>query len=88
MERRYCTPHEVAERLGVSPDTVMRRIHAGEMPALRVSERVYRIPIKAFELWEQGWVPRHRRVVVRRVDTREEIGADEPVPEASMTLVR
>ena len=88
MAALYFTPLEVAERLGVSPDTVMRRIHAGDLPALRVSERVYRIPIAAFEQWERGWQPRPRRVVVTATDAWEEIGADERAPEGSMTLVR
>ena len=35
--------------LGVSPTTVMTRIHDGALPAVRVSDRVYRIPIAAFE---------------------------------------
>ena len=35
--------------LGVSPTTVMSRIHAGALPAVRVSDRVFRIPIAAFE---------------------------------------
>ena len=47
--RRFYTPHEVAELLGVSPTTVMTRIHAGALPAVRVSDRVFRIPVAAFE---------------------------------------
>ena len=49
MTRRFYTPQEVAELLGVSPTTVMTRIHAGALPAVRVSDRVFRIPIAAFE---------------------------------------
>jgi excisionase family DNA binding protein len=49
MARRFYTPQEAAELLGVSPTTVMSRIHAGALPAVRVSDRVFRIPIPAFE---------------------------------------
>lgn len=88
MAPLYYTPAEVAERLSVSADTVMRRIHAGDLPALRVSDRVYRIPIGAFEQWEQGWQPRRRRVVLDPGAAWEEIGADEHVPEGSMPIAR
>lgn len=47
--RRFYTPGEVADLLGVSPTTVMTRIHEGALPAVRVSDRVYRVPIAAFE---------------------------------------
>lgn len=47
--RRFYTPQEAADLLGVSPTTVMNRIHDGALPALRVSDRVYRIPVAAFE---------------------------------------
>ncbi|HET9852049.1 MAG TPA: helix-turn-helix domain-containing protein [Candidatus Limnocylindrales bacterium] len=47
--QRFYTPQEVAHLLAVSPTTVMARIHDGALPAIRVSERVYRIPVAAFE---------------------------------------
>ena len=47
--RRFYTPQEAADILGVSPTTVMNRIHDGALPAVRVSDRVYRIPVAAFE---------------------------------------
>jgi excisionase family DNA binding protein len=46
---RFYTPQEVARLLGVSPTTVMTRIHDGALPAVRVSDRVYRVPVAAFE---------------------------------------
>jgi excisionase family DNA binding protein len=54
MERRFYTPAEAAAILNVSSTTVMNRIHAGELPAVRVSERIYRIPIPAFERFVSG----------------------------------
>ena len=47
--RRFYTPQEVARLLGVSATTVMTRIHDGALPAVRVSDRIYRIPVAAFE---------------------------------------
>jgi len=47
--RRFYTPGQVAALLGVSTTTVMTRIHNGALPAVRVSGRVYRIPVAAFE---------------------------------------
>jgi excisionase family DNA binding protein len=49
---------EVAERLSVSPMTVYRMIHAGELPAIRIG-RSYRIESRAVEAFLQchgvGW---------------------------------
>lgn len=47
MERRYYTPREVAEQLRVSPTTVMKLIHDGRLYSVRVSERIYRVPVGA-----------------------------------------
>jgi len=47
--KRFYTPQEVGRLLGVSATTVMTRIHEGALPAVRVSDRIYRIPVPAFE---------------------------------------
>ncbi|MEO6349597.1 MAG: helix-turn-helix domain-containing protein [Candidatus Limnocylindrales bacterium] len=47
--RPFYTPQEVALLLGVSSTTVMSRIHDGALPAVRVSDRIYRIPVPAYE---------------------------------------
>ena len=51
---RYYTPREVARRLRVSPTTVMRAIHEDRLFAVRVSERVFRIPVGALARFERG----------------------------------
>lgn len=67
MAKRFYTPQEVAQLLGVSPTTVMSRIHAGALPAVRVSDRIYRIPVPALERFvstrpEPGFEIKYRRV--------------------------
>jgi excisionase family DNA binding protein len=49
LTKRFYAPQEVARLLGVSTTTVMTRIHDGALPAVRVSDRIYRIPVAAFE---------------------------------------
>lgn len=76
MDKRYLTPSEVASELRVSTDTVGRLIDRGDLPAIRVSARIYRIPVPAFARYERGSVT-HRRVVHRQVDEIQEYGAGE-----------
>ncbi len=57
IARRFYTPTEAAQQLGVSSTTVMNLIHDGRLPAVRVSERIYRIPIPAFERFASGEAP-------------------------------
>ncbi len=75
--RRYLTPTEVAGALRVSTDTVLRLVSSGELPAIRVSPRVIRIPTPAFEAFAAGRQPRRRRVVTRRSLSEIDLGAGE-----------
>ncbi|MGH2445906.1 MAG: helix-turn-helix domain-containing protein [Candidatus Limnocylindria bacterium] len=52
--KRFLSPGEVATELGISSTTVMKLIHDGRLPAVRVSERIYRIPEPAFERFVAG----------------------------------
>lgn len=67
MEQRWYSIKEAAERLGVSHDTVSRLVERGELPAIRVSKRIVRIPVPAFDFYASGRTPIQRRVVRRRV---------------------
>lgn len=80
MQKRYMTTSEVADTLRVSTDTVLRLIERGELAALRVSERIYRIPVPAFDRYERGVVAR-RGVVHRDVLDVEDYGATENLQE-------
>lgn len=49
--KRYYTPAEVGEILGIGLTTVYELIHRGEIPSIKVG-RQYRIPIDPFHKWE------------------------------------
>ncbi len=63
MDRRYYTPREVADLLRISPTTVMKMIHERRLFAVRVSERIYRIPIAAVARLQVGEEPSYSPVV-------------------------
>lgn len=81
MAGRWYSIKEAAARLNVSHDTVSRLIDRGELPAIRVSERLVRIPAPALERYESGLAVTPRRVVRRRVSQGAQFGANERVPD-------
>lgn len=85
-DQRYYTPREVARRLRVSPTTVMKLIHDERLYAVRVSERVYRIPVPALRRFEQGATGPQVTVRVREVDALESLG--EPVADLAASSRR
>lgn len=80
MEKRYLSPAEAAGQLSVSASTVLRLIHDGRLPAVRVSERIYRIPVPAFERFQSGVTPPVVVVRERRGQGVGRIGSGEPLP--------
>jgi excisionase family DNA binding protein len=88
MQPLYYTPKEVAALLNVSDDTVLGLIETGDLPALRVSPRIIRIPIVAFDLWREGFRPRRRQVAIREATGPTEFGAGEELPGAIRSLRR
>ena len=80
MARLYYTPKEVAEILGISDDAVLDLVNRGAMPALRVSPRITRIPIAAFDLWREGFKPRRRHVTIGPVRRHVVVGEGEHLP--------
>ncbi len=75
--RRFYSPQEVARLLGVSPTTVMTRIHDGVLPAVRVSDRIYRIPVPAFERFVSTRPAPEFEIAYRRVSRVKKLG--EPI---------
>lgn len=80
QEKRYLSPAEVAQILDVSGSTVLRLIHDGRLPAVRVSERIYRIPAPAFERFQRGETPPAIEVAERSVDALQPLGQGEKRP--------
>lgn len=64
MTDRLLTAREVAEWLGLSPETVLRKWRAGEIPGYRLGSNVLRFKERELE----AWLEEHRRglAVVRR----------------------
>ncbi len=83
MDRLYYTPREVAEILSISDDKVRELVNAGDLPGIRVSPRITRIPIAAFDLWRAGFVPRQRQVVIKPAARRVVVGDGEDRPTAA-----
>ena len=90
MDRIYYTPKEVAEMLRISDDAVLDLIHRNELPALRVSARIIRIPAAGFDAWREGRQPVRRRVRISDASDSKDlkIGEGEQLPDRAQTLRR
>jgi excisionase family DNA binding protein len=80
MARRYHTPKEVAEILAISDDAVLDLINRGDLPGIRISPRITRIPIAAFDRWREGYRPTRQRIVIRRARRETTVGEGETLP--------
>jgi len=88
MAKLYYTPREAAEILAISDDAVLDLINRGDLPALRLSPRITRIPMVAFDRWREGYRPRRRRVSIAPPPRRVEVGVDESLPVARDLVTR
>jgi excisionase family DNA binding protein len=86
QDKQFLSPNDIASELSVSASTVLRLIHEQRLPAIRVSERIYRIPVAAFEKYKAGVLesPSPARISAE-IGKRPRIGAGEPLPEAAET---
>lgn len=84
-EPRWYTIKEVADRLRVSHDTVTRMIEREELPAIRVSARLVRIPAPALHMLERGIAVGRRDVVRRKVPQGVRLGAAESLRDPATT---
>lgn len=82
---RFYSPRQVADLLGVSSTTVMKQIHQGALPAIRVSKRVYRIPVPAFDRYVATTAQPGFKVEYRRVSRVRKLG--KAIPTALDELV-
>ena len=81
QKKQFLTPADVAAELDISSATVMRMIHKGELPAIRVSERIYRIPAASFEMYKAGSLRTVTAAPLRSVDHEPRLGEGESLPE-------
>ena len=86
QDKQFLSPNDIASELSVSASTVLRLIHEQRLPAIRVSERIYRIPVAAFEKYKAGALesPSPARIAPE-ISERPRIGAGESLPEAAET---
>ena len=82
-QKLFLTPAEVAHELAVSTSTVLRLIHAGELPAIAVSQRIYRIPVASFELFKAGALWHPEPVPLGPTKRRPRLASDERLPDAA-----
>ena len=85
QKKPFLTPADVATELDISSATVIRLIHKGELPAIRVSERIYRIPAASFEMYKAGTLRTVTPAPLRSVRQEPRLGEGERLPEARRT---
>jgi excisionase family DNA binding protein len=81
QQKQFLTPAEVAADLDVSSATVMRMIHKGQMPAIHVSERIYRIPAASHEMFKAGTLRTVSAAPLRSVKAEPRLGEGESLPQ-------
>lgn len=81
QDKQFYSPAEVARELGISSTTVLRLVHDGRLPALRISERIYRIPAATFERYKTGTLEGPFEAALGPVKPRPRFGADERLPD-------
>ena len=80
--KAFLTPADVARELDVSSSTVLRLIHRGQLPAIAVSERIYRIPSASFEMFKAGTLRTPAPAPLGGVRQRPRLGHGETLPTA------
>ena len=83
QDKQFYSPAEVARELGISSTTVLRLVHDGRLPALRVSERIYRIPTASFERYKDGTLEQPFEASLGPLKPRPSFGTDERIPEGA-----
>jgi excisionase family DNA binding protein len=70
MAEHLLTARQLAQRLGVSPETVLRWTRRGELPAIRLPGGAIRYREDVFEEWLQDRATTERGVVTRPAGRR------------------
>jgi excisionase family DNA binding protein len=78
LTKSFYSPHEVAQMAGVHPSTILNYIASRRLYAVKLSERTYRIPVRAVVgLLEPERLSRSSLVEDATADVGPEL-ADEP----------
>jgi len=80
--KQFLSPADVAQELDISSTTVLRMIHSGELPAILVSDRIYRIPGASFAMYKAGTLRAAALAPVGGVKRRPRLGQGELLPNA------
>ncbi len=88
QEKQFLSPCDVARELSISSSTVLRMIHSGELPAIAVSERIYRIPTVTFERYKAGTLRTPELAPVGHVKKRPRLGSAERLSIAKTEALR
>ena len=83
QKKPFLTPADIALELDISTSTVLRKIHAGEIPAIVVSDRIYRVPAASFELYKAGRLKSAQPAPLGQPRPRPRIGEGEGKPVAA-----
>ncbi len=79
-KRQFVSPADIAAELGISSSTVLRMIHAGDLPAIPVSARIYRVPAASFELFKAGRLRTPEPAPLGEPKKRPSLGLGETLP--------
>ena len=78
LTKPFYSPHEVAAKAAVHPSTILNYIASGRLYADKLSERTYRIPVRAvIGLLEPERLTRSSMTIEPDADIEAEV-ADEP----------
>lgn len=87
QKKQFLTPADVAAELDISPTTVLRLIHKGELPAITVSQRIYRIPAASFEMYKAGTLRTVTPAPLRSIKKQPRPGEGETLPVARRAAI-
>jgi excisionase family DNA binding protein len=80
LNKSFYSPHEVAAMASVHPSTILNYVATGRLYAVKLSERTYRIPVRAvMGLLEPESLAPSSMTVVPEADTEREIIAERRV---------
>lgn len=83
----FLSPADVADELNISSSTVLRLIHSGQLPAILVSERIYRIPAASLERYKAGELRTPGVAPEGGMKPRPQLAATESLPKGTDPLM-